>query len=206
MAIASLKEGETVLDLGAGAGIDCFLAANKVGKNGRAIGVDMTPEMLDKARENAAKGNYTNVEFRLGEIENLPVADNSVNVVISNCVINLTTDKSRVFREAYRVLKKSGRLIVSDIVLLKELPTAIKNSVAAYIGCVAGAILKDDYVAAIKAAGFQEIGVTDEMSVKWIGDDAAAQAFTESLKIPPEELEKIASSIISVKVHGIKPN
>jgi len=206
VAIASLRQGETMLDLGAGAGIDCFLAANKVGKNGKVIGVDMTPEMLDKARENAEKGNYDNVEFRLGEIENLPVADNSVDVVISNCVINLTPDKGRVFREAYRVLKQGGRLIVSDIVLLKELPSSIKNSVAAYIGCVAGAILKDEYIGAIEAAGFQEIGVTDEMSVKWIGDDAAAKTFTENLKIPPEELEEIANSIISVKVHGIKPN
>jgi len=206
VAIASLRQGETMLDLGAGAGIDCFLAANKVGKNGKVIGVDMTPEMLDKARGNAEKGNYDNVEFRLGEIENLPVADNSVDVVISNCVINLTPDKGRVFREAYRVLKQGGRLIVSDIVLLKELPSSIKNSVAAYIGCVAGAILKDEYIGAIEAAGFQEIGVTDEMSVKWIGDDAAAKTFTENLKIPPEELEEIAKSIISIRVHGIKLN
>jgi len=159
--------------------------------------------MLEKARENVEKGNYRNVEFRLGEIENLPVADNSVDVVISNCVINLAPDKGRVFKEAYRVLKPGGRLMVSDIVLLKELPGFIKNSIAAYIGCVAGAIQK--YIGAMEAAGFQETGVIDEASVKWIGDDATAKTFSESLKIPPEELKEIASSIISVRVHGIKP-
>ena len=121
-ALASLKEGEVVLDLGSGAGFDCFLAANKVGKKGKVIGVDMTPEMLDKARANAKKGKYINVEFRLGEIENLPVADNSVDVIISNCVINLAPNKKRVFEEALRVLSPKGRLMVSDIVLLRPLP------------------------------------------------------------------------------------
>src|SRR5512136_318526 len=138
-ALASLKEGETVLDLGSGAGFDCFLAANKVGKSGKVIGVDMTPEMLDKARENARKGKYTNVEFRLGEIENLPVPDNTVDIVISNCVINLSPNKKKVFEEAFRVLKPNGRLMVSDIVLLKELPEEIRGSVAAYVACIAGA-------------------------------------------------------------------
>ncbi|MBI5043374.1 MAG: arsenite methyltransferase, partial [Nitrospirae bacterium] len=154
VALASLKEGETVLDLGSGAGLDCFLAAAKVGKNGRVIGVDMTPEMIEKARENAEKNSYRNVEFRLGEIENIPAADNSVGVVISNCVINLVPDKKKVFQETYRVLKPGGRLMISDIVLLKELPDAIKASVEAYIGCVSGAILKNEYMETIKAAGF----------------------------------------------------
>ncbi len=146
VALASLKEGETVLDLGSGAGFDSFLAAERVGTEGKVIGVDMTPDMLDKARENARKGNYKNVEFRLGEIENLPVADNAVDVIISNCVINLAPDKKRVFDEAFRVLKPGGRLMVSDIVLTKELPAALKNSIEAYVGCVAGASKKDDYL------------------------------------------------------------
>ncbi|RLC59976.1 MAG: arsenite S-adenosylmethyltransferase [Chloroflexi bacterium] len=205
VALASLREGETVLDLGAGAGFDCFLAADRVGENGKVIGVDMTPEMIEKARENVKKGNYGNVEFRLGEIENLPVADNSVDVVISNCVINLASDKGRVFREAYRVLKPGGRLMVSDIVLLKELPDFIKNSIAAYIGCVSGAILKDEYIASIETAGFQEIRIVDEISAKWVADDTIAKEFTESLGIPSEELRGIATSIISVNVHGVKP-
>jgi len=206
VALASLREGETVLDLGAGAGFDCFLAADKVGKNGRVIGVDMTQEMLEKARENVEKGLYGNVEFRLGEIENLPVADNSVDVVISNCVINLTPDKGSVFKDTFRVLKPGGRLMVSDIVLLKELPDFVRNSTTAYIGCVAGAILRDEYLEAIKTAGFQEIRVVDEASAKWIGDDAAAQVFIENLEMPPEELKEAASSVVSIKVYAVKPN
>jgi SAM-dependent methyltransferase len=126
VALASLKEGETVLDLGAGGGFDCFLAAKRVGKTGKVIGVDMTPEMLEKARANATKGKCMNVEFRLGEIENLPVADGTMDAVISNCVINLSPDKKRVFEEAYRALRRGGRLMVSDIVLKKELPSIIK--------------------------------------------------------------------------------
>ena len=206
VALASLREGETVLDLGAGAGFDCFLAADKVGKNGRVIGVDMTPEMIEKARENVKKGDYGNVEFRLGEIENLPVADNSVDAVISNCVINLAPDKRRVFREAFRVLKPGGRLMVSDIVLLKELPDFIKNSIAAYIGCVSGAIRRDEYLGAIKAAGFQETRIIDETPDNWVSDDVAAREFAESLKITPEELKEVATSVISIKVYGVKPN
>ncbi len=130
VALASLKEGETVIDLGSGAGIDCFLAAKKVGEKGKVIGVDMTPEMIDKARENAEKDNYKNVEFRLGEIENLPVADNTADVIISNCVINLSPNKKRVFEEAFRALKAGGRLMVSDIVLLKDLPEVAKEESA----------------------------------------------------------------------------
>jgi arsenite methyltransferase len=162
VALASLREGETVLDLGSGPGMDCFLAASRVGKTGRVIGVDMTPDMLDRARRNAAKGDYGNVEFRLGEIENLPVADNTVDVVISNCVINLCQDKKRVFGEIYRVLRPGGRLMVSDIVLNKELPETLKNSVEAYTCCIGGAALKSDYLQVIKAAGFQDVNVVDE--------------------------------------------
>jgi SAM-dependent methyltransferase len=167
VALASLKEGETVLDLGSGPGMDCFLAAARVGKKGKVIGVDMTPDMLDRARENAAKGDYSNVEFRLGEIENLPVADNSIDVVISNCVINLCPDKSRVFSEIYRVLKLGGRLMVSDIVTEKELPQSIRNSKDAYCSCIGGAALKSDYLRIIQDAKFQDIKIAGE-SVSYI--------------------------------------
>lgn len=162
VAIASLKEGETVLDLGAGAGFDAFLASSKVGKTGRVIGVDMTEEMVERARKNAKKNNYSNVEFRLGEIEKLPVENNSIDAIISNCVINLSPDKESVFKEAYRVLKPGGRLMVSDLVLAKELPAAIKNSVEAYVGCLAGAIMKDEYLKFIKKAGFNDVKIISE--------------------------------------------
>jgi len=162
VAIASLKEGEVVLDLGSGAGFDAFLAAAKVGKTGRVIGVDMTPEMIKKANENAKKGSYKNVEFRLGEIEKLPVEDNSIDVIISNCVINLSSDKERVFKEALRVLKPGGRLMVSDLVLVKELPKIIKESVEAYVGCLAGATRKDEYLKLITMAGFHGVKVISE--------------------------------------------
>lgn len=162
VALASLEEGETVLDLGSGSGFDCFLAARKVGKSGKVIGVDMTPEMVYRARENAKKGGYKNVEFKLGEIENLPVADNSVDVVISNCVINLSPDKKRVFEEAFRVLKPGGRLIISDIVLLDELPPAIKDDENAYLSCISGAINKEEYISLIEQVGFREVNVLEE--------------------------------------------
>lgn len=211
VALASLREGETVLDLGSGAGLDCFLAANKVGKNGKVIGVDMTPEMIEKARKNARKGKYANVEFRLGEIENLPAADNSVDVVISNCVINLSPEKKSVFREAFRVLKPRGRLMISDLVLLKELPDFIKNSIEAYVGCLSGAIMREEYIEAIKAAGFQKVKIIDETSfpVKDIVNSPTAKAIIENLEMPTEklkELKGIASSVVSIKVYGVKPN
>jgi arsenite methyltransferase len=205
-ALASLKKGEVVLDLGSGAGFDCFLAAKKVGKTGRVIGVDMTPEMLDKARENAEKGGYSNVEFRLGEIEYLPVADNTVDIVISNCVINLSPDKKRVFTEAFRVLKQGGRLMVSDIVLLQELPQFIKNSVAGYVGCISGAILKENYLKAIKQAGFHEVIVVDETSfpVELMLNDSEARALIKKTKITPEKLKEIGTRVVSIKVKGKK--
>lgn len=208
VALASLREGETVLDLGSGAGFDCFLAADKVGKNGRVIGIDMTPEMVEKARENAQKSNYKNIEFHLGEIENLPIADNSVDVIISNCVINLSPDKEKVFKEAFRVLKSGGRIMVSDIVLLKELPDFIKESVEAYVGCLSGAIIKDEYIKAIKIAGFQEVKIIDETSfpVECMANDPTAKAIVENLKIPPEKLKELATSVVSIKVYGIKSN
>jgi len=206
VALASLKEGETVLDLGSGAGFDCFLAANKVGKTGRVIGVDMTPEMLDKARQNVRKGKYGNVEFRRGEIEKLPVEDNYVDVIISNCVINLSPDKPAVFREAFRVLKPGGRLMVSDIVLLKELPDFVKESVAAYVGCISGAMLKDDYLGAIKSAGFKDVQVIEDATfpIESMANDPTAQAIIKDLKIPAETISEFGNSVLSVKVQAVK--
>ena len=207
VALASLTDGETVLDLGSGAGFDCFLAANRVGKGGKVIGVDMTPEMIDRARKNAKKGNYTNVEFRLGEIENIPAADNSVDTVISNCVINLAPDKKRVFKEAFRVLRPGGRMMVSDIVLLKELPESIKDSVEAYIGCLTGAIMKDEYLEAIKEAGFMDIRIIDEtrFPVEFMENDPTAKAIIENFKISDNVIKEIAEAIVSVKVMGQRP-
>ncbi|NQT80596.1 MAG: arsenite methyltransferase [Candidatus Aminicenantes bacterium] len=206
VALASLKKGETVLDLGSGAGFDSFLAANKVGKSGQVIGVDMTPEMVEKARENARKGDYKNVEFRLGEIENLPVSDNSVDVIISNCVINLAPDKKRVFMEAFRVLKPGGRLMISDIVLLKELPETIKNSLEAYVGCVSGAVKREKYINAIKESGFQEVTITDETTfpVNSLDNDPIAKSIIENLNLPSEKVKEVVSSIININVYGIK--
>ena len=154
-ALAQLKDGEVVLDLGSGAGFDAFLAANRVGENGHVIGVDMTKDMINKAEENAKKGGYKNVEFRLEDIEDLPVGDNSIDVIITNCVINLSPDKSKVFEEAYRVLKNKGRMYVSDIVLLEELTEEQRNNEELLAGCVAGALLKDDYIDKIKKIGFK---------------------------------------------------
>lgn len=205
IAFASLKEGETVLDLGSGAGMDCFLAASKVGKSGKVIGVDMTPDMLERARENARQGGYANVEFRLGEIEYLPVADNTVDIIISNCVINLAPDKGRVFKEAYRVLKPGGRLMVSDIVLFKELPPSIKDSIAAYVGCVGGAVIREQYLGAINDAGFENVKIIEETSVDWLVDDAAAEGFLESIGIPLKVAKEAAGSVTSIRVAGVKP-
>lgn len=206
-AIASLQPGEVVLDLGSGAGFDCFLAANKVGPTGKVIGVDMTPEMLSKARENAKKAGYTTVEFRRGEIEKLPVKDASVDVVISNCVINLSPDKKKVFEETFRVLKSGGRLAVSDIVLLKDLPEKIKDSVEAYVGCISGAILKDQYLQLLKDAGFIDVTVTDESSYQLdvVINKPRTQAVIEEAGITMEEFKKIGGSFVSIKVTGKKP-
>ena len=190
VAIASLREGDTVLDLGSGAGFDAFLAAKRVGKIGRVIGVDMTPEMITKAKENARKGNYTNVEFRLGEIETLPVDNSSVNVVISNCVINLSPDKEQVFKEAFRVLKPGGRLMISDLVLTKGLPKLLKESVEAYVGCLAGAIKRDEYLKHITMAGFQDVKVISESSYP-------VDAMFDNLKSAQD-------AIVSIKVSAVK--
>jgi SAM-dependent methyltransferase len=205
-AVAGLKEGEIVLDLGAGAGIDCFLASSKVGPSGRIIGVDMTPEMVDRARENARQNGYANVEFRLGEIENLPAADNSVDVIISNCVINLSPEKDRVFREAYRVLKPGGRMLVSDIVLREPLPEAIRESAEVYTACVAGAMLREDYLREIRAAGFGNVEVVSERSfpADFVLEDAATLELIHKLNISRQELSEAIGSIISLNVKAVK--
>lgn len=191
VAIASLKEGETVLDLGSGAGFDAFLASPLVGEKGRVIGVDMTLEMIKKARVNAKKGNYQNVEFRLGEIEKLPVEANSIDVIISNCVINLSPDKETVFKEALRVLKPGGRLMISDLVLVKELPKIIKESVEAYVWCLAGAIRKGEYLKLITMAGFQDVEVISESNYP-------VDAIFDNLKSAED-------AVASIKVSAKKP-
>ena len=206
VALASLRAGETVLDLGAGAGFDCFLAAREVGDTGRVIGVDMTPEMLAKARENAVKGGYRNVEFRLGEIEHLPVADATVDIILSNCVINLSPEKPQVFAEAFRVLKPGGRLAVSDVVLLQPLPPALAESAAAYLGCVAGASLREDYLEMLRRAGFGEVRIVGE-SPFYIGDmvhDPMVRAILEEVRLSPEEIDEAGRSVVSIKVIAVK--
>ncbi|MDR7440256.1 MAG: arsenite methyltransferase [Armatimonadota bacterium] len=202
-ALASLKEGEIVLDLGSGAGFDCFLAASKVGAGGKVIGVDMTPEMVEKARRNAKKNGVTNVEFRLGEIESLPVADNSVDVVISNCVINLSADKPRVFQEVYRVLKTGGRIAISDIALLKELPKRIQESIEAYVGCVGGAILIDEYKRIVEASGLKNVRITVKGSSACIDTntkDPIGRAILDRLG----DNESLEGYVVSVYVEGYK--
>ncbi|HYM81273.1 MAG TPA: arsenite methyltransferase [Candidatus Limnocylindria bacterium] len=194
LAYASLQPGETVLDLGSGAGIDCFLAAREVGPGGRAIGVDMTASMVERARRNATQHGYANVEFRLGEIEHLPVADGSIDAVISNCVINLSADKAQVFREAYRALKPGGRLLVSDLVLLRPLSPELQRNVELYVGCVAGAALQDEYLGFVRAAGFEAVEVVDERRYA-VGASAMPEGSPE---------REAFSAVVSVKVRALK--
>ena len=203
VAIASLKPGDTVLDLGAGAGFDCFLAAKKVGEGGRVIGVDMTPEMIDRARENAEKDHFSNVEFRLGEIEHLPVADNTVDVIISNCVINLAPNKFDVMKEAYRVLKPGGRIAISDLALRGELPKKIKENIAAYVSCVAGAIHINDYKKAVQAAGFNnvEFKINEAASCSESEEDKKA---IEALKLNTEEFKTLSDVVVSVYIEAYR--
>lgn len=202
-ALASLKEGEIVLDLGSGAGFDCFLAATKVGSTGKVIGVDMTPEMIDKARNNAQKNRINNVEFRLGEIENLPLADHSVDVVISNCVINLSADKLKVFQEICRILKPGGRIAISDIALLKELPVEIQKSIEAYIGCIAGAMLVEEYKKIVEASGLKEVKVTVKATSACIHPDTK-DPLGKTLLDSLGDAEKLKDYIVSVYVEGYK--
>ncbi|HAX91769.1 MAG TPA: arsenite S-adenosylmethyltransferase [Rhodospirillaceae bacterium] len=191
-AIANLKTGETVLDLGSGGGFDCFLAARQIGETGRVIGVDMTPEMVSKARENAHKAGFQNVEFRLGEIENLPVADNTVDVIISNCVTNLSPNKPRVFAEAFRALKTGGRLAISDVVAFAELPDAIKKDLALYTGCMAGASPIKEIEQMLIDVGFRQINIAPKNESKaFIKDWAPGSAVTDY--------------VISATIEAVKP-
>jgi SAM-dependent methyltransferase len=195
LAYAGVQPGETVLDLGSGAGIDVFLAARETGPQGRVIGVDMTAAMIAKARENARKVQAGNVEFRLGEIEHLPVADASVDVVISNCVINLSPEKPQVFREVLRVLKPGGRMLVSDLVLTRPITPEQQRSIDCYVGCVAGASQKQEYLDLMTAAGFEQVSVVAE-NLYAVGLDAA----------PTDERDRIPyDAVASVKVRAVKP-
>ncbi len=205
-AIAALQPGEVVLDLGSGAGFDAFLAARQVGETGRVIGIDMTPEMLARARANAVKADMAGyVEFREGLIEKMPVVDESVDVIISNCVINLSPDKDAVFQEAYRVLKPGGRLAISDIALSEELDPEILELASGYIGCVSGALLADDYLGKLRDAGFEDITWTRasaEVLFATTGDPLVEDAIKA---VGREKLERAAKSLWSYKISGTKP-
>ena len=191
-AIAALRRGEVVLDLGSGGGFDCFLAAEKVGPEGKVIGVDMTPEMVSRARETTARNGYTNVEFRLGEIEHLPVADSSVDVVLSNCVINLSPDKAQVFREAFRVLKPGGRLAIMDVVATAPLPSELVADPALYCGCIGGAAPMTEIEMLLRDAGFVEIHITPkEESRAYIGEWAPGRG--------------VESYVVSAAIEAVKP-
>ena len=191
-AIASLQDGETVVDLGSGGGFDCFLAAPEVGETGKVIGIDMTPDMVSKARANAAKGKYSTVEFRLGEIEHLPVADNTADVIISNCVINLSPDKASVFREAFRILKPKGRLAISDVVATAVMPEEIRNDKKLLSGCMAGAMEIEELISLIKAAGFQDVRIEPkDESREFIRDWAPGR--------------NVQDYVISASIEAIKP-
>jgi arsenite methyltransferase len=191
-AIAALKPGEVVLDLGAGGGFDCFLAANEVGETGHVIGVDMTPDMLSKARANATKGQYANVEFRLGEIEYLPVADASVDVIISNCVINLSSNKPRVFREAFRVLKAGGRLAISDVVATVEMPREMRNDVGLVAGCMGNASLIKDLQEMMLDAGFEQVRILPKDESKEFIKDWAPD-------------HNVTDYVVSATIEAVKP-
>ena len=201
LALAEIREGMTVLDLGSGGGIDCFLAARRVGETGHVIGVDMTDDMLAQARANAEKLGAANVEFRQGFIEKLPLQDSSVDLVISNCVINLSVDKPAVFREIARVLKPGGRIAVGDLVLLQQLPPQVAKSVAAYVGCIAGASLMTDYVLMALDAGLTDLSIPQIAHGKQLADAVAPSACCGSDPIA----KAAANAIASIKLHGRKP-
>jgi SAM-dependent methyltransferase len=199
--LASLQAGQTVLDLGSGAGLDCLLAAQKVGAEGHVIGVDMTPEMIERARANAKRVNAANVEFRQGYLEDLPVEPNSVDVVISNCVINLSPDKAKVFAEIFRVMKPGGQLAVSDIVTDGELPEEVRTSLSAWAGCVAGAVEAKEYIAMMEAVGFTDISIQPVFFDKETVDDALRDM---KLDLSAHPKEAIYKAVYSAKIKGVK--
>ena len=202
--LASLQPGQTVLDLGSGAGLDCFFAAKKVGETGRVIGVDMTPEMIERARSSAKRLNLQNVEFRQGYLEDLPVDSDTVDVIVSNCVINLSPDKSKVFTEAFRVLKPGGKLAVSDIVTDGPLPDVVKKSLSAWAGCVAGAVEAEEYIAMMEAVGFTNISITPVYFNKETIESAINEMkdVVELQSIPRDEVYK---AVYSAKITAYKP-
>ena len=201
--LAALQPGQTVLDLGSGGGLDCFLAAKKVGENGHVIGVDMTPEMIGKARANAKRMGVTNVEFRQGFLEALPIDDNSIDVIISNCVINLSPDKPKVFSEVFRVLKPGGKLAVSDIVTDGPLPDAIKQSLSMWAGCVAGAVDAKDYIAMMENAGFSEITVTPTFFDKETVDEAVKEV-GDQIDLKSVSQDELYKTVYSARITAKK--
>jgi arsenite methyltransferase len=203
--LASLQPGQTVLDLGSGAGLDCFFAAKKVGETGHVIGVDMTPEMIERASSSAKRLDIQNVEFRQGYLEDLPVENNTVDVIISNCVINLSPDKSKVFGEAFRVLKPGGKLAVSDIVTDGALPDSIKQSLSAWAGCVAGAIEAEDYVGMMKAVGFTNVTLTPVFFDKETLD-SAIDGLGNSIKLKTISRDDVYKAVYSAKITALKPS
>jgi SAM-dependent methyltransferase len=202
--LASLKPGQTVLDLGSGAGLDCILAAQKVGETGHVIGVDMTPEMIERAKTNAKRVNLKNVEFRQGLLENLPVESNTVDVIISNCVINLSPDKEKVFTEAFRVLAPGGKLAVSDIVTDGPLPEAIKQSLSAWAGCVAGAVEAKDYIGMMKSVGFTDVSITPVFFDKETVDSALAD-MGDAINLQTISHDDVYKAVYSAKITAYKP-
>jgi len=206
LALAALKGGETVLDLGSGAGFDCFLAAYRVGPKGHVIGVDMTHEMVARARRNAEIAGLSQVEFRLGEIEHLPVEDESIDLLISNCVINLSPDKEQVFREAYRVLRDGGSLMISDIVTTGTLPDKVRQSAAMYAGCIAGAASQEEYLRLLAEAGFLEIEILESRPypLEETACCAPGEELIEGLILTREEVAAIGDAVTSVKIQAKK--
>lgn len=202
--LASLQPGQTVLDLGSGAGLDCFFAANKVGETGHVIGVDMTPEMIERARSSAKRMDIQNVEFRQGYLEDLPVEANSIDVIISNCVINLAPDKSKVFTEAFRVLKPGGKFAVSDIVTDGPLPASIKQSLSAWAGCVAGAVDTKDYIRMMETVGFTNISITPVFFEKETLDSAIAD-MGEAIELKTVSRDDVYKAVYSAKITAYKP-